>query len=292
MNIRNVERVIIPQSYHWVGNGFHVTPFIGSFPAIDRRRMDPFIMLDYNAPVEFKPSESPRGVGGHPHKGFETVTLAYQGKVAHGDSKGNYGVIGEGDVQWMTAGAGIMHKEYIEEEWNRKGGIFQMVQLWVNLPAKDKETPAHYQDLKFEQMTKVNLPGNAGLVDVIAGAYQGHQGSAHTYSPMHIYNIRLNKDGETAFSLPNHYNTALLTISGSVKLNDNEELLADSFALLENGKGESFTLKALEENTVVLLISGEPLNEPIAQYGPFVMNTQEQLQQAFEDFNSGKFGNV
>lgn len=290
MKTRHIEKILHPGTFNWVGDAFYTTSFIGG--QISRRRMDPFFALGYNADIEFEAEEIPRGVGAHPHKGFETVTLAYKGKIAHKDSRGNHGVIGEGDVQWMTAGAGILHQEYHEEEWSKKGGLFQMVQIWMNLPAKDRETTPHYQDLLFDQMTKVMLDDEVSSIHVIAGEYKGHQGKATTYSPIHMYNAYLQNRVNANFEFPNHYNTAILIIEGSVKVNGEEVLEKDSFALFENDKGDTFTLEAVSEDTIVLVLSGEPINEPIAHYGPFVMNTQEQLVKAFEEFKAGKFGTL
>ena len=291
MKTRNIEKVLQPQHFNWVGNAFYTTSFIGR--EISRRRMDPFFALGYNAEIEFEAEEIPRGVGAHPHKGFETVTLAYKGKIAHRDSRGNSGVIGEGDVQWMTAGAGILHEEYHEKEWAKHGGAFQMVQIWMNLPAKDREATPHYQDLSYEEMTRVELANDSGFVHVIAGEYQNQKGKATTFSPIHMFNAYLNKGGEAMFSFPNTYNTAILIVEGAVKVNGEETVYEkDSFILFENDKEDPFNLQALSENTLVLVLSGEPLNEPIAHYGPFVMNTQEQLVQAFEEFKAGKFGTL
>lgn len=286
-NIRRIETVLKPETFTWVGDAFYTTSFIGN--KISRRRMDPFFAVGYNADIHFDAREIPRGVGAHPHKGFETVTLAYKGKIEHGDSLGNHGVIGEGDVQWMTAGSGILHKEHHEKEWSKMGGDFQMVQMWVNLPAKDKETEPKYQDLYFDTMTKVPLE-NGGYVDVIAGEYQGQKGKGTTFSPINLFNARLEKGSKGDFTFPKNYNTAILVIEGSIKVNDDEILEQNTFAMFENDNGETFSLEGLSDNTIVLMMSGEPLNEPIAHYGPFVMNTQEQLAKAFKDFNSGKFG--
>ena len=190
----------------------------------------------------------------------------------------------------MTAGSGILHQEYHEEEFSKKGGTFQMVQMWVNLPAKDKETAPKYQDLLGSEMTKVELNNGAGYVNVIAGDYQGQVGKGTTFSPMHLFNTYLNVGGKAQFDFPNDYNTAFLVIEGAVRVNDSEEIQKDSFVLMENGKYVQFSLEALTENTIVLLMSGQPLNEPVAHYGPFVMNTEEQLKQAFQEFKDGKFG--
>jgi len=284
-----VETVIDPPPAHMVGDGFRVHGF---FPGerINQQRMSPFFLLDYNAKVEFPPSKTPRGVGVHPHRGFETVTIAYQGKVAHHDSRGNSGVIGEGDVQWMTAAAGILHKEYHEEGYSKKGGPFQMVQLWVNLPAKDKMTTPKYQDLKQEKMGKYLIPGNGGVVNIIAGELNGIRGPATTFSPLHLFDAHLEKDGILDLDLPADYNTAMLVIEGNIQVNGNTPVQADHLVLFKN-EGTSIRVEGLEKS-ILLVLSGKPLNEPIAQYGPFLMNTRQELQQAVDDFSQGKFGKL
>lgn len=288
MTTRNIELIVAPGQPHFVGDGFRVHTFIPGGYRMGMKRMDPFIMMDYNSKHYFPPTDQPRGVSVHPHRGFETVTIAYKGKVAHHDSSGGGGIIGEGDVQWMTAASGILHKEYHEENFSKQGGDFQMVQLWVNLPAKDKMSAPKYQAIAHSQMKKYNLPENGGTIEIIAGEYQGQKGSASTFSPVHLMNARLKKGGKASFDFPAHYNTALLVIEGSVRVNDQEDVPADHFVLFAND-GSSFTL-AGNENTTVLVLSGEPLNEPIAAHGPFVMNTQQEIIQAIEDFNKGKFG--
>lgn len=288
MKQKNVEIIAKPSTPHFVGDGFRVHNFIPSYPGMNMKRMDPFIMLDYNSKYNFPPSQIPKGVGVHPHRGFETVTIAYQGKVEHHDSSGGGGIIGSGDVQWMTAASGVLHKEFHETEWSKKGGIFQMVQLWVNLPAKDKMSAPKYQSIINSEMAKVNLPLNAGVVEVIAGEFNGTKGSASTFSPLNILNAKLNKNGKISFNIPNSYNTALLVIEGEVIVNDTEKVETDHLALMAND-GENFTVQA-NENAIVLVLSGQPLNEPIAAHGPFVMNTQQQLIDAFNDYNTGKFG--
>ncbi len=288
MKTKKVELVIPPVEPHFVGDGFRVHNFIPSAFRLSMERMDPFILMDYNSKFYFSPSEKPRGVGVHPHRGFETVTIAYQGKVAHHDSAGNSGVIEEGDVQWMTAASGILHKEYHEAEYSRKGGDFQMVQLWVNLPAKDKMSEPKYQAITHDQMEKVILPDDQGVVEVIAGQFQTAKGIAFTFSPIHLMNAKLKKGAQIRFSFPAQYNTALLVLEGTVEVNQSDKASVDHFVLFEN-QGEDFVVKAIED-AVVLVLSGEPLNEPIASHGPFVMNTREELLQAFQDFSSGKFG--
>lgn len=287
MSKRSVEAVIAPPPPHMVGDGFRVHNFFPGTKQIGKTRMSPFFMLDYGSKIEFTPSDNPRGVGVHPHAGFETVTIAYQGKVAHHDSAGNSGVIGEGDVQWMTAGSGLLHKEYHEEEFSKKGGPFQMVQLWVNLPAKDKKTKPKYQEITNNKMGRYNLPGEKGSVEVIAGEYGGVKGPASTFTPIYAYNARLKKDARLDLHFPKEYNTGLLIIEGNVKV-DGINAHADHFVLLKND-GEDFSIEATEDS-IVLVLSGEPINEPIVAYGPFVMNTWEEIEQAVNDVNAGKFG--
>lgn len=288
MKTKTVELIASPREPHFVGDGFRVHNFIPSGFRLDMHRMNPFIMLDYNSPYNFPPSDKPKGVGVHPHKGFETVTIAYKGKVAHQDSSGGGGVIGEGDVQWMTAANGVLHKEYHEEEWSKKGGEFQMVQLWVNLPAKDKKSNPKYQAIKNQDIARYNLPNNVGVIEVIAGEYKDTKGSASTFTPVHLFNAKLKKGGKADFSFPSHYNTALLVLEGNIVVNGEEKTPTNHFALMGND-GENFEIEATDD-ALVLVLSGEPINEPIAAQGPFVMNTREELIQAFNDFNLGKFG--
>lgn len=252
--------------------------------------MSPFYLLDYNSNYTFPPSDRPRGVGPHPHRGFETATFAFRGKVAHHDSRGNSGVIGEGDVQWMTAGSGILHKEYHEEEFSRAGGDFHMLQLWVNLPKKDKMTEPKYQAIENSQFGKFQVPGDMGVVDVVAGEYGGVKGTASTFSPLHIYIARVKAGAKLDFSTPPNYNTGLVNLEGSLRINGGEDVQVDNFVLFSND-GSEFSVEALEDSKYFIL-SGEPLNEPIASYGPFVMNTMGEIQQAMLDFNSGKFGHL
>lgn len=288
MKTKNIELVASPPTPHFVGDGFRVHNFIPGGFRMDMERMSPFILLDYNSKFTFPPSDKPKGVGVHPHRGFETVTIAYKGKVAHHDSSGGGGVIGEGDVQWMTAASGVLHKEFHEEEFSKKGGDFQMVQLWVNLPAKNKMSKPKYQAISQAEMTIHSLPGEAGLIEVIAGNYKDSKGPANTFTPLHMFNARLNEKAKASFSFPSHYNTGALVVEGSIKVNDSEIVPTDHFVLFEN-EGESFTIEA-QEKSVVLILSGEPINEPIAAQGPFVMNTKQEIKDAIDDFNMGKFG--
>lgn len=288
MKTKAIEKVLAPPAPRMVGDGFRVHNFIPYGNGMNMERMSPFIMMDYNSKFYFSPTNELRGVGIHPHRGFETVTIAYKGKVAHHDSLGNSGIIGEGDVQWMTAASGILHKEYHEEQFSKQGGDFQMVQLWVNLPAKDKMAMPKYQGITNSEITKYKLPNDDGLIEVIAGEYDGVSGAATTFTPVNLFNAKLNKDASATFNFPANHNSALLVIDGSIRVNDSENVPVDNFLLFAN-EGEEFTIKALED-TVVLILSGEPINEPLVAHGPFVMNTQEEIIQAFNDVNMGKFG--
>jgi len=290
MNTKKIELIMQPSEPHWVGDGFRVHNFIPSSYRLSMERMNPFILLDYHSKYYYAPTDKPKGVGVHPHRGFETVTIAYKGRVAHHDSSGGGGIIGEGDVQWMTAASGVLHKEYHEKSWSKQGGDFHLVQLWVNLPAKEKMSQPKYQPITNDQMGKVQLPDNDGVIEVIAGSYQETKGPASTFSPIHLYNAKLNKGAKTEFSFPSLFNTALLVIEGSVVINDDEKAPADHFVLFEN-QGETFTVKALE-NSIILIMSGEPFHEPIAAQGPFVMNTMDEIRQAYSDYHSGKFGHL
>lgn len=286
MKTRSIEKVTKPGMPHFVGDGFRVHNFIPGTSTM--QRMDPFIMMDYNSKYNFPPTDKPKGVGVHPHRGFETVTIAYKGKVEHADSSGGGGIIAEGDVQWMTAASGVLHKEFHETEWSKTGGEFQMVQLWVNLPAKDKMSPPKYQAISNAEMKKVPLPNGDGEIEIIAGNYNGNIGPASTFSPVNMFNVKLKKGAKTELSFPSNYTTALLMVEGDAKINDETEAPQDHFVMFGND-GESFTIEA-STDTIILVLSGEPLNEPIAAHGPFVMNTKEELIEAFQDFNMGKFG--
>jgi len=284
--IKTLEKIIAPPPKHWVGDGFNVHGFFPHGP-LTGERMSPFFLLDYNALTNFPPREEPFGVGPHPHRGFETVTIAYKGKVEHHDSRGGGGIIGEGDVQWMTAGSGLLHKEFHEQEYNREGGPFQMVQLWVNLPAKDKMTTPKYQAITNAEMGRVAL-GKGGEVEIIAGEFEGVKGPAITFTPVHLYNLKPKKGEKIELAFPSGYTTAMLAINGSALINGTEKLSLNNLAMFGRD-GEEFTVEALEDG-IFLLMSGEPLNEPIAQYGPFLMNTQAEIAEAIDDYRQGKFG--
>lgn len=288
-DVKKIEK-IFPRPAHpgMVGDGFRVyNYFPNGYPL--REKLSPFLMLDFGPAFDFGPSDHPRGVDVHPHKGFETVTIAYKGSVEHYDSSGNNGVINPGDVQWMTAGAGILHKEFHEKEFSKKGGPFEMVQLWVNLPKKDKLTQPKYQPLIASDISKVVLQNDNGIVKIIAGKYNAAKGSASTFTEMNVFDIHLNKNGEMIADIPTTHNTAILVVEGSIDVNGQHAELHD-FILFKN-EGETINIKA-KEKSVLLFLSGLPINEPIAQYGPFVMNTKQELQEAFLEFESGKFGEL
>jgi quercetin 2,3-dioxygenase len=289
MKTKTVQQVYSPAAPHMVGDGFKVHNFFPGGTRIGAHRMSPFFLLDYGAKTVFPPTNTPRGVGSHPHRGFETVTIAYHGRVAHHDSAGNSGIIGEGDVQWMTAGSGILHKEYHEKEFSRAGGVMQMVQLWVNLPAKHKMTAPKYQELTRAGMANHALE-DGGRIEVIAGEYRGAKGPAFTFTPVHLSNAHLKQGGKAEFAFPASYNTAMLVLEGAITVNGTSKVPENHFALFAND-GEAISVAA-DQDSIVLVLSGEPIEEPIATYGPFVMNTQEEIHQAVEDFNSGRFGNL
>ncbi len=273
---------------HWVGDGF---PVRSMFNYNDQpQEFSPFLLMDYGGPAEFKPSTQRRGVGEHPHRGFETVTIVYEGQVEHRDSAGGGGVIGPGDVQWMTAASGLVHEEKHGEDFTKTGGLFEMVQLWVNLPAKDKMSKPKYQGIKNEQIPVVNLANGAGTVRIIAGEFQDTRGPASTFSPVNLWDIRLNSGKTTKFTVPEGHTTSIFVLSGTVKLNSGEELGAAEIAILER-KGTEFELTA-STDAKVLFLGGEPLNEPVIGYGPFVMNTQAEIMKAFQDYEQGRMGQL
>lgn len=288
-SIKKVHQVLPrPARFNMVGDGFRVyNYFPNGYPI--REQFSPFLMLDFNPEHDFGPSDRPRGVDVHPHKGFETVTIAYKGHVAHHDSTGKSGVIHPGDVQWMTAGDGILHKEYHETEFSKAGGPFEMVQLWVNLPAKYKSVPAGYQSIQSGDMGVFKLPDERGEVRVIAGEMNGVKGPAKTHTPIHMYDMRLNAEAELSWTVPEVYNSALLVIEGEGEVNGSH-FKAHDFVFFSN-QGETIQLKA-ENKCTLLFLAGEPIHEPIAQYGPFVMNSMQEIHKAIEEFNSGKFGHL
>lgn len=273
---------------HWVGDGFPVRSLFtcNSHGA----QLSPFLLLDYAGPTDFPAGEASRGVGQHPHRGFETVTIVYQGEVAHRDSTGQGGVIGPGDVQWMTAGAGILHEEFHSASFSQSGGTLEMVQLWVNLPARNKMAPPGYQAISDRDIPAVPLPDGAGTVRVIAGEFGGHAGPARTFTPMNVWDMRLAPGGLGKLSLPEGWPVALIVLRGTVQVNG-EAIAREAQAVVLDRAGQALSIEANDEATV-LLISGEPIDEPITGHGPFVMNSREEIVQAIADFNSGRFGQM
>lgn len=284
---RPVEGIYPAPGLHWVGDGFRVAGYFSAIPdAI--RKLSPFLLLDYHPPYHYPPTEQPRGVGVHPHRGFETVTVTWEGSVAHHDSAGHGGVIGPGDVQWMTAASGILHKEYHEQKFARAGGNFHMAQLWVNLPRAHKMAPPRYQGLVAGQMGLVSLPAGAGEVRVIAGEFQGVKGPAQTFSPVSLFDVRLKAGGELELDFPARQNAAVLVMKGEVTVNEKEAGRVNDLVVFQN-QGERIALRA-EQDAHLLVLNGEPIPDPVVAYGPFVMNSEREILQAMADFNSGKFG--
>ena len=273
---------------HWVGDGFPVRSLF-SYDTLGRHA-SPFLLLDYAGPAQFTPTAQPRGVGQHPHRGFETVTIVYKGEVSHRDSTGQGGTIGPGDVQWMTAGGGILHEEFHSEAFTRDGGELEMVQLWVNLPARDKMATPGYQAIVDAQIPSVPLPEGAGSVRVIAGDYLGHKGPAHTFTPIDVWDLRLNQGAQVTLPVPEGHTAAVVVLRGTVQVNG-ETVVRDAQMVLLDRAGDALTLDA-NNDAVVLLLSGEPIDEPIVGHGPFVMNTRDEIVQAMKDFGSGKFGQM
>ena len=270
---------------HWVGNGFHVNSLF--FYEQDAAALSPFLMLDYGSPKSFAPSTQPRGVGQHPHRGFETVTVAYQGEIEHHDSEGNQGTIGPGDVQWMTAASGIVHEEWLSPKFNASGGVLEMAQLWVNLPAKDKMTPPRYQEIVKAQIPTV-VDAAGARVQVIAGEYAGKRGPAMTYSPINVWDTQISAGQTLNLTVKDGYTTLLAVLKGSVRVNDTQTVASPALVILDRKVTEA-KLEALGGEATVLVLNGEPLHEPVVGYGPFVMNTEAEIMQATQDFQSGRF---
>ena len=288
--MRQVRQIYSKNMRHWVGDGFWVEPLF-SHMGMDKHT-NPFLMLDYAAPYEFKPNMNrPRGVGSHPHKGFETVTIAYQGEVAHRDSTGGGGVIRAGDVQWMTAGAGIVHEEFHSEAFSQSGGLFEMVQLWVNLPARDKSAPARYQHLSKAAIPVVDLADGAGTVRVIAGDFEQTHGAAATFTELNVWDVDVNAGKEARLSVPAGHSLSMVVLRGEAVFNGQDTAKAGQLVGFEDGDG-AVSITAVGEDVKILLLSGIPIDEPVVGYGPFVMNSEDEIRAAIDDFNSGNFGRI
>ena len=273
---------------HWVGDGFPVHGMFGYTG--DTRRISPFLLLDYASPTTFDATDKRRGVGSHPHRGFETVTIVYDGEVEHRDSTGSGGVIGPGDVQWMTAGSGILHEEFHSGKYAKAGGPFEMAQLWVNLPARDKMTEPGYQAIANADIPAVPVAGDAGTVRVIAGEFDGTRGPARTFTPMNVWDVRVRSGKSVDLAQPEGWTTQVIVLAGHVQLNGERTLREKEMATF-SATGRGVTIEA-GRDAKLLLLAGEPIDEPVVGYGPFVMNTREEIVQAVEDFNSGKFGRM
>lgn len=286
--MKQITGIYTAPSQHWVGDGFPVRSMFSY--QTHGEQLSPFLLLDYAGPHHFPAGTEKRGVGEHPHRGFETVTVVYSGEVEHRDSTGRGGVIGPGDVQWMTAGAGILHEEFHSAAFTRTGGELKMIQLWVNLPAKDKMTHPGYQSITADVIPDVDLPNNGGRIRVIAGRYEDTVGPAHTFSPLNVWDLQLNQSQEITLHQPAGWSTALVVLEGEIVVNGEGNAHEGQLVVLSQ-KGEALHLAA-STNAKVLLMAGEPLQEPIVGYGPFVMNTKAQIAEAVRDFNSGRFGQI
>lgn len=288
---KSIVATVPPPGSHWVGDGFHVRSLF-SYQA-NTARNSPFLMLDYGAPTEFAPARQPRGVGPHPHRGIETVTIAYAGEVAHRDSHGGGGVIGAGDVQWMTAGGGLLHEEFHSPAFTAQGGVMQMAQLWINLPRAQKMTAPAYQSIVAADIPKLPLPNGAGVMRVIGGQYGQALGPAHTRSPLLVADARLLAGAQWRWSVPQGWNALLVVLEGQVIAGQGEHRATLNAAqhLACSREGDGLALEA-EQDSLVLLLAGEPIDEPVVGYGPFVMNTREEIMQAMHDFNAGQFGRM
>lgn len=287
--MKTLQRILKSSETHWVGNGFPVSS-VFAYDTLGAE-FSPFLLLDYAAPHPFPPGNERRGVGGHPHKGFETVTIAYQGELAHRDSSGGGGTIGAGDVQWMTAGDGIVHEEFHSERFTRSGGVLEMVQLWVNLPAKDKSAAPGYQTLLKGDLPTLPLPGGAGTIRIIAGEYRHTPGPARTFTPINVWDVALEAGEETELPLPEGHTSLLFVQEGEAILPDDHQPLQKGSIASFSRVGEGLVVKA-QRTTRLLVLTGEPINEPIVGRGPFVMNTEEEINAAYQQFRSGGMGQL
>ena len=283
---KKIKRIVRDIPQHWVGDGF---PVRSLFSYGGGNEFDPFLLLDYAGPHEFGPDQAKRGVGEHPHKGFETVTILYQGELEHRDSSGGHGTIGPGDVQWMTAASGIVHEEFHSRRFAKEGGMLEMVQLWVNLPAKDKTSPPKYQDLRDDQFPRVTLPNNAGTVRVIAGEFMGQTGPASTFTPINTWDLQMTEQGKAELQVTDGHTCVFIVQKGNVTING-EPVKAVELVQFER-EGSRVTLEA-EPQSRILALSGQPIGEPVAGQGPFVMNTHDEIREAVQEYQAGKMGHL
>jgi len=286
--MKTIAEVIRPPAGHWVGDGFSVRSLF-SYQG-DTEAISPFLLFDYAGPHVFQPAARPRGVGRHPHHGFETVTIVYDGEVSHRDSTGAGGTIGPGDVQWMTAAGGILHEEFHSPAFTRTGGPFRVVQLWVNLPAKDKMTTAGYQSIANADIPVVNLANGAGRARIIAGDFAGTKGAARTFSPVNVWDVRLNQGCDVTLDLPEGHTAMIAVLSGHVTINGTQP--AGEAEIVRFARDGAQVAIRAGADTMLLVLTGQPLGEPVFGYGPFVMTNEAEIRQAVTDFNSGRFGQV
>lgn len=289
--MRPIQKIYTNNQTHWVGNGFHVTPLFSHMG--EARQTSPFLMFDYAAPHEFSPNQThPRGVGEHPHRGFETVTIAYQGEVAHRDGSGAEGIITEGDVQWMTAGSGTVHEEFHSEHFSQTGGVFEMAQIWVNLPKQFKRVPPRYQHLSKDKIPVVQLPDGSGSLRIIGGQFGDIRGAAEIYSELNLWDVFVNANSEMRLTLPENHNLSLAIRRGTLLINETALAKHKDLVVFERENGEIVLKNQSETPAELILLSGVPIDEPIAAYGPFVMNTPEEIRESIELFRNGELGSL
>lgn len=286
--MKKIAQVMHANGGHWVGDGFPVRSLF-SYNG-DAQAVSPFLLFDYAGPYVFEPASHPRGVGQHPHRGFETVTIVYDGEVSHRDSTGAGGTIGSGDVQWMTAAGGIIHDEFHSPAFTKTGGLFRMAQLWVNLPAKDKMVPGKYQSIANADIPVVDLTESAGYVRVIAGNFAETKGPARTFSPVNVWDVRLNRDAHITLDLPEGHTAMIAVLSGSITVNGDER--AEEAEVVRFDRSGSAVGIHANDDAILLVLTGEPINEPVFGYGPFVMNSEAEIRQSINDYNSGRFGQI
>lgn len=285
--MKKIKSIHTHNGEHWVGDGFPVKNIFSYSNQALMQDLSPFLLLDHAGPATFTPTEKRRGVGQHPHRGFETVTIVYEGELEHQDSAGNGGKIGAGDVQWMTAAAGILHEEYHSQRFAKEGGILHMAQLWVNLPAKDKLAEPRYQTVLNASIPSIKLANDSGALRIIAGEYQGEKGPSKTFTPMDVWDIQLNAGKTLDLELPEGQTAALVVLQGTVKINDTDSVSENKFVIFEREAG---TIQLVADaDSIILFLGGAPLNEPVVAYGPFVMNTQDEIKQAVSDYQQGLF---